>query len=261
MTKLKAYRFFLLLLLNIMIISLPALAGVCNPNPCQNGGTCNQQGQAYTCSCPSGYTGTNCETDIDECTAGTATCDANAACANTAGSYTCTCNSGYTGNGQTCTDIDECTAGTATCDANAACANTAGSYTCTCNSGYTGNGQTCTDIDECATNPCKNGGSCTDGINSYTCSCPSGYTGPNCETNLNPCDGVICVPEDRCHAATCDPATGSCVSVVLKNTPGHTICDGSCVQLTQDPQNCGSCGNICDSGICNGGKCKDRKER
>ncbi|WP_437911652.1 DNRLRE domain-containing protein [Sorangium sp. So ce302] len=40
--------------------------GVCNANPCtaapcQNGGTCASSGSSYTCACPSGYTGTNCQ--------------------------------------------------------------------------------------------------------------------------------------------------------------------------------------------------------
>ncbi|MFE8596283.1 LamG-like jellyroll fold domain-containing protein [Archangium violaceum] len=34
----------------------------CSPNPCQNGGTCVDGVNSYTCQCPSGWTGTNCET-------------------------------------------------------------------------------------------------------------------------------------------------------------------------------------------------------
>jgi hypothetical protein len=37
-------------------------AGPCSPNPCQNAGTCAVSGTSYTCTCPDGYTGTNCET-------------------------------------------------------------------------------------------------------------------------------------------------------------------------------------------------------
>ena len=36
--------------------------------PCQNSGTCTNLGpDSYSCLCPSGKTGTNCETEIDEC--------------------------------------------------------------------------------------------------------------------------------------------------------------------------------------------------
>ena len=51
---------------------------------------------------------TNCKfdykisSDVDECSAGTDNCAAEATCIDTDGSYTCTCNTGYTGNGVTC---------------------------------------------------------------------------------------------------------------------------------------------------------------
>jgi Notch-like protein len=33
----------------------------CSPNPCMNGGTCSDGVDQYTCTCPGGYAGTNCE--------------------------------------------------------------------------------------------------------------------------------------------------------------------------------------------------------
>ncbi len=41
----------------------------CEPMPCQNGGMCVDVvgGPGYTCVCPSGYTGLDCDSDIDEC--------------------------------------------------------------------------------------------------------------------------------------------------------------------------------------------------
>jgi hypothetical protein len=33
------------------------------------------------------------------------------------------------------------------------------------------------------------------------------------------------------------------------------MCDGTCLDLSADPQNCGACGRTCDSGECTAGKC------
>ena len=40
--------------------------------------------------------------DINECTAGTHNCHADANCTNTKGSFYCTCHTGYSGDGVTC---------------------------------------------------------------------------------------------------------------------------------------------------------------
>ena len=41
----------------------PLTGKVCDPNPCLNGGTCSPYGlDTYSCNCPFGYTGRNCET-------------------------------------------------------------------------------------------------------------------------------------------------------------------------------------------------------
>jgi hypothetical protein len=36
----------------------------CDSNPCLNGGTCSVSGNSYTCTCPPGYTGNTCESNI-----------------------------------------------------------------------------------------------------------------------------------------------------------------------------------------------------
>lgn len=50
--------------------------------------------------------------DVDECGAGTFSCDADAECINTKGSYNCSCKPGYQGDGKTCEgEISRCQGG------------------------------------------------------------------------------------------------------------------------------------------------------
>lgn len=45
---------------SILIILVP-----CDSNPCLNSGTCTNNGASnFICSCPPGYTGRTCETNI-----------------------------------------------------------------------------------------------------------------------------------------------------------------------------------------------------
>ena len=48
----------------IPLISLPGI-DECASSPCQNGGTCVDGVNEYSCTCAAGYTGTNCETSKD----------------------------------------------------------------------------------------------------------------------------------------------------------------------------------------------------
>lgn len=39
-----------------------------NHKPCKNGGLCTNTGQGlYTCECPPGFTGRNCDVEMDSC--------------------------------------------------------------------------------------------------------------------------------------------------------------------------------------------------
>ncbi|KAL3858349.1 hypothetical protein ACJMK2_012942, partial [Sinanodonta woodiana] len=62
-------------------------------NPCHHG-TCQNHVNSYTCACHVGYTGYNCDTDIDECQS--SPCQ-HGTCEDLVNSYKCTCNVGYTG--------------------------------------------------------------------------------------------------------------------------------------------------------------------
>ena len=50
---------------------------------------------SYTCSCPTGFAGTNCETNIDDCAA--APCENGGVCSDGIASYTCACPAGFAG--------------------------------------------------------------------------------------------------------------------------------------------------------------------
>ncbi|NXC43258.1 EGFL7 protein, partial [Penelope pileata] len=58
--------------------------------PCQNGGRCAFPGR---CSCPPGWMGSSCQTDVDECAGRSHGCSQ--LCINTAGSFHCACQDGF----------------------------------------------------------------------------------------------------------------------------------------------------------------------
>lgn len=60
----------------------------CALNPCQHGGTCQPSSSNYTCACPSGWMGTNCEQDVNECAAVPNVCG-DFPCINLPGGYEC----------------------------------------------------------------------------------------------------------------------------------------------------------------------------
>ena len=45
-----------------MIFSYISDINECSSNPCENGGSCTDNVNHYTCSCADGYTGIHCET-------------------------------------------------------------------------------------------------------------------------------------------------------------------------------------------------------
>ena len=69
-------------------------------------GTCIDGISSHSCNCSgTGYNGTKCENDIDECDS--MPCNHNGTCSNYGGGYTCNCNVGYSG--KNCeNNIDDC---------------------------------------------------------------------------------------------------------------------------------------------------------
>lgn len=63
--------------------------------PCQSGGTCEDLILSFSCTCPPGYTGTTCQTDLDECSSNP--CLSGGTCVDGVNSYSCLCPEGFTG--------------------------------------------------------------------------------------------------------------------------------------------------------------------
>ncbi|XP_013405801.1 fibropellin-1 [Lingula anatina] len=185
----------------------------CEANPCLNGGCCTDGVNTRKCNCTHGYTGVNCETRLDMCAG--ITCAGKGTCVDdyTTGRVKCLCEPGYTSvPDDTCRQINLCNAEPCV---RGACTPGENTFICTCPPGY--NGARCQhNFDECASDPCLNGGTCIDGINGYTCTCATGFTGIKCTSKV-----------DFCEKNTCD-TTGTlrCVDMVdnyrCHCKPGYT---------------------------------------
>ncbi|XP_068249201.1 delta-like protein B [Palaemon carinicauda] len=165
-----------------------------NHQPCKNGATCfNTAPGSYSCECPSGFSGTNCEIINDTCA--TTPCRNGGTCLDTGDDqFVCQCPSGYTGqyceiSGQSCADRP--------CLNGATCSDTHTGYQCYCRPGY--ESTNCErPVNECTSDPCLNGGSCVDEHDGFQCVCPVGYTGNMCQTNIDDCAHRPCLNGGTC---------------------------------------------------------------
>lgn len=205
-----------------------------NHKPCQNGGTCFNTGQgSYTCQCPPGYTGTDCETRISDCAA--TPCLNGGVCHDEKHSgYRCECPKGWIG--------AHCEKETVTCAEkpcmHGTCRDTNLGFKCECPAGYSGTACE-VQVDECNPSPCENGGTCYNKGDTFKCQCPSGYSGHKCENNIDDCQGNPC------------ENGGSCVDMVnqfrCQCVPGFigSLCKNKVdLCLTKPCANGGTCTNL-----------------
>ncbi|XP_030641426.1 protein crumbs homolog 2b [Chanos chanos] len=190
-------------------------APLCQSQPCQNNGSCQDLFNQYSCNCAPGWEGEFCQNNVDECASGPC---AHGVCRDLLADYECECTPGY--GGKNCQeDLNECLEHS--CENGGSCQDAVGTYTCLCPPGYTGplcqwpfppplceedvkceNGGVCTDeiwgpnctckpgfsgnrcetdIDECASSPCLNNATCMNRVNHFECICVPGYIGQTCE--------------------------------------------------------------------------------
>ncbi|XP_069117015.1 uncharacterized protein [Argopecten irradians] len=174
----------------------------CDSGPCNNYGTCSLDRDTFKCSCPAGFTGNTCESDIDECAS--QPCANGGTCWDRVAGFVCFCPRDFTGN--QCQDRDNCAINP--CRNFGTCITSPTGYSCQCVRGYSGTN--CQhEVDECRSSPCQNGGTCEDLVGEYICRCPIKYTGNICQTEIdycfpNPCqNGGVCTRHGNSYSCEC----------------------------------------------------------
>nr|DBA25969.1 TPA: hypothetical protein GDO54_010287 [Pyxicephalus adspersus] len=187
----------------------------CSSSPCLNEGTCVDQGENYSCSCPQKFTGEHCETEILEVpgACSSSPCQNNGICQESDGAYLCECPAGYSGvncenhvsDGCACRNGGRCADGNNTCHClpgyfgllceyevtslpcsmgsqcpdGGSCMEFGGSYRCVCHTDYIISNHSLPS--PCDSDPCLNGGRCENHEDTYSCVCMRGFYGRTCE--------------------------------------------------------------------------------
>ncbi len=122
-------------------------------------------------------------------------------------------------------------------------------------------------VDAVDAGACVTATDCSDGIACTTDRCTEGvctHTADDaaCDDGI-PCTADVCLPDGCRHVAesslcpsgqTCDVTLG-CTDGSGCSSPSY-LCPGGCVNLSSDPNNCGSCGITCGAGgACTDGTC------
>jgi hypothetical protein len=248
--------------------------GACGTS-CTGGATC----QSGIC-CPAGQT--NCGGFCKDLSNDPSNCNT---CGNVCGSGTCTagscCGAGLTECGTSgCVDL---TKDNGNCGH---CFNDCGTGSCQsgqcCGAGLTLCGGSCVDEKNDNNNCGGCGNKCTGGFcNKGTCSCSSGQTFCNGSCTVTSIDGNNCggcgtatggaanntficgkgpnTGSPDCWGSRCE---GSCASPLTACPTGNG--NNSCIDTAVDPNNCGTCGNVCGTGgnagnpFCSFGACTNK---
>ncbi|XP_053104712.1 protein crumbs homolog 1 isoform X2 [Hemicordylus capensis] len=197
-TKKPQEEQFLKISANPVVTGCPQL-DACSPNPCMHEGMCEDSYHYYSCTCSEGWTGTHCETNVDECASSPCV---HGNCSDGIASYKCLCDPGYTG-AKCEEDIDDCLGHL--CANGATCIDGVNGYSCLCPGNFTG--RFCRHIrlpsticgNEKRNLTCYNYGNCTELQGHLECMCLPGFTGQRCEVDINECNSDPCLNGGLCQ--------------------------------------------------------------
>lgn len=161
-------------------------------------------GNEYACICSTGWTGADCQIEVDPCSSGP--CDNGGTCVRKErGGYECRCKPAWTG--ATC-QLDQkprCAVSTGerlSCGSASTAAECLQDDEC-CFDDSDERGPSCyrRAPDPCARNPCLNGGSCVaDYRGSFKCECMPSYIGSRCQIYRDPCSVKPCQNGGKCFS-------------------------------------------------------------
>ncbi|XP_075544524.1 cadherin-related tumor suppressor fat [Dermacentor variabilis] len=173
----------------------------CVSSPCQHGGTCHsyldlqpsllildspqlvfvspRASRSFACSCPSGFSGDQCQDQLDPCSPNP--CADGAPCQpDIEAGFRCTCPPDR--QGPRCKSPRQESCASSPCKNGGSCREApGGSFFCLCRLGF--KGSLCEQAaDGCRPSRCRNGGTCiSDGPAGYHCQCEPNYFGKHCE--------------------------------------------------------------------------------
>ncbi|XP_058507232.1 protein eyes shut homolog [Solea solea] len=170
----------------------------CQPNPCRNGGLCEDGPEGFVCHCPESFGGLDCDSRVDfDCML--YACREDRRCTAAERDSECVCADGNVV--PACKRQQQNLCSPSPCLNNATCVSRGNDYFCRCLRGFSG--KNCEEIiDYCGllNINCLNEGLCLSVIGGYQCVCALGWIGEFCQYVGNAC---LMEPNSCLNGATC----------------------------------------------------------